>query len=263
MTMRYVTAPDSETAPVPEQSLAVGRLDRLEATRKAIVQLILERGIRSGEAMPPEHELMRLHDVGRNTLREAIKSLQAIGVLEIRHGSGTYVRGTTFEPLVDGLVLQAKLSLQHDAKDAAELVEVREALEVGLIPRVMSLISPDDLERLDAIVYAMMSDQGEDIEALDRSFHATLYKPLANRALSELLQVFWTVNLQVAVSLEPDPASAIETALDHKAILDGIRNGDESVAVEAMHCHFDGIRHLLDQMAPAVDQVDQVVGSAK
>ena len=249
MSTRNTTPPDADTSPAPQRSLAVGRLDRLEATRKAIVQLILERGIRSGQAMPPEHELMRVHDVGRNTLREAIKSLQAIGVLEIRHGSGTYVRGTTFEPLVDGLVLQAKLSLQHDAREAAELVEVREALEVGLIPRVMSLIGPDDLERLDAIVDDMMSNTGSDIKELDRNFHSTLYMPLSNSALSELLQVFWTVNLHVVASLDPYPTSATETALDHKAILDGIRNSDESAAVDAMHCHFDGIRHLLDQMA--------------
>ena len=97
------------------------------------MELILERGAGSRGPLPTEHELSAVLGVGRNTLRESLKVLQALGVIEIRHGFGMFVAPSNFDALADGLTFRGRLSLRHHGQEALQLVEVRQALESGLI----------------------------------------------------------------------------------------------------------------------------------
>ena len=98
---------------------------RLRALQADIMNLILERGLEAGDPLPTENELSAVLGVGRNTLRESLKVLQALGVIEIRHGFGMFVAPNNFDALADGLTFRGRLSLRHQGQDALQLVDVR------------------------------------------------------------------------------------------------------------------------------------------
>ena len=106
---------------------------RLRALQSDIMELILERELEAGDPLPTENELSVALGVGRNTLRESLKVLQALGVIEIRHGFGMFVAPSNFDALADGLTFRGRLSLRHQGLEALQLVDVRQALESGLI----------------------------------------------------------------------------------------------------------------------------------
>lgn len=138
--------------------------------------------------------------------------------------------------MVGLLSFRARLSIQSDRRDAAELVQVREALEVELLPSAIAQMRPDDLQRLDRVVSAMeqRASDGQHFSDLDMEFHAALFAPVGHRLLSELLRSFWVVYQSIAASVDDNAVNPVETAAAHRAIYDHIARGDDSSAVAAM-----------------------------
>lgn len=129
--------------------------NRMRALQTDIMNLILERRLSPGDPMPTEAELSEELGIGRNTLREALKVLQALGVVEIRHGFGMFVAPSNFDALADGLTFRGRLSLQGTGHEAMELVDIRQALETGLIGAAMAEMTSADHADLDELVTGM------------------------------------------------------------------------------------------------------------
>jgi len=221
-----------------------------DSVQNAIVDLIFSRGLKPGDLLPNERELVEVLAVGRNSVREAIKSLQALGVITIKHGSGTYVSAGNLDPLVALLSFLAKISLHTDGRAASELVQVREALEVELIPRAVAQARPDDLVRLENLVREMEAgaQRGEPFTEIDMAFHAALYAPLGNSLLSELLRSFWLAYSSIAQAVGDREVDLTRTAADHRHIYELVAKGDGIGAAGAIRSHFDGIRARMQQL---------------
>jgi len=215
-----------------------------DTVQDAIIELILSRQLKPGDLLPNERELVEELAVGRNSVREAIKSLQALGIVTIRHGSGTYVASGSLDPLVGLLSFLSRISLFTDGRDANELVQVREAIEVELIPGAVAKTRPDDLARLRECVEEMEARArvGQPFTDLDMTFHAALYAPLGNRLLSELLRSFWLAYSSIADAVSDRDIDLVRTAADHRRIYDLVAKSDGAGAAEAIREHFDGIR---------------------
>jgi DNA-binding FadR family transcriptional regulator len=229
------------------------RLDahaRLRALTGDITDLILERGLLPGDAMPTEQELIAELGVGRNTLREALKVLQAQGVVEIRHGFGMFVAAENLVALADSLTFRGQMSLRHKGHEANELVDVRQALEAGLVGSAIIAMTDDQLEKLEDVVRAMesLAAAGEVFIEQDKDFHRLLFEPLNNQLLSNLLGVFWEVYRSIHRGIGtqvPTNATLIETAQSHRELLEAVRNEDQTLASDLLGRHFDGIRDRL------------------
>lgn len=214
------------------------------SVQDAIIELIFVRNLKPGDLLPNEKELVEELSVGRNSVREAIKSLQALGIVTIRHGSGTFVGPGSLDPFVGLLSFLARISLQTDGRGARELVQVREALEVELIPRAVEFARPDDLARLHRLVQEMeaAAKRGESFTELDMTFHAELYAPLGNQLLSELLRSFWLAYSSIADAVGDKDLDLLRTAADHRRIYELVAKGDGPGAADAIRRHFEGIR---------------------
>lgn len=219
--------------------------------QEAIKRLILERGLKPGDPLPPEAELMRDLGVSRTALREAIKALQAVGIVNVRHGFGTFVGDVSLTGFAQGLVFRSRLTLDDGLEDLRELIEVREALETGLMPRVVAAATPQNVADLDRVVSAMEehAKRGETAENEDRRFHELLYDPLGkNRLLIQLIGAFWNAFNEVGPLLGGEidlPA----TASEHRRIVSAIAASDAHAAVSAMTDHFQGIRSRVETAA--------------
>lgn len=223
---------------------------RLRALQADIMELILERGLESGDPLPTESELVTALGVGRNTLRESLKVLQALGVVEIRHGFGMFVAPSNFEALTDGLTFRGRLSLRHQGKEALQLVDVRQALESGLIGDAMDVMTAEHLDIIDATVKKMeaAAERGEGFTEIDEEFHRQLFEPLSNELLSNLMSVFWKVYRKIHAELGGDPVDLKETAAIHRDIFAAVQAGDKALASERLKRHFDGIRRELGKL---------------
>lgn len=223
---------------------------RLRALQADIMELILERELEAGDPLPTENELSAVLGVGRNTLRESLKVLQALGVIEIRHGFGMFVAPNNFDALADGLTFRGRLSLRHHGQEALQLVEVRQALESGLIAGAMDLITVEHLAAVEESVLRMEALAGsrENFVEAAAEFHRSLFEPLNNELLVSLLGVFWQVYRRLHVELgAAEGVDLLAEAAVHRGIYEAVSTGDKVLAAQRLHSHFDGIRRRISQ----------------
>lgn len=222
---------------------------RMEALQEEIIELILERGLEPGDPLPTEHELCAELGVGRNTVREALKVLQAVGIVEVRHGYGMFVAQNSLDALARGLAFRSRLSLRHSGHEALELVDVRQALEAGLIAAAVDAMTEEHLAAVRETVERMekLAEAGESIADEDQLFHRQLFEPLENGLLSNLMGVFWQVYAQLHEHVAASGVAMVETARQHRDIFDAVAAGDRDRAAQLIESHFDGIRELIRQ----------------
>jgi DNA-binding FadR family transcriptional regulator len=235
---------DSSAVTTSARSRRTGARANQRALQEAITRLIVERGLEPGAPLPTELELMEELDVSRHPLREAMKALEALGIVDIRHGYGTYVGSTALSGLEAGLTFRGALSVQGDYTDIRNLLELREVLEAGLVGRVLAAVGDIDLDALEAAVVEMERAAAEKRYAPDQdwAFHETLYRPLGNALVLDLLQVFWRVFHTLDAQLPRAGDTPAVTAGWHRRILEALRAGEEDAMRAAVVEHFQGIR---------------------
>ena len=179
---------------------------------------------RPGDPLPSEAELATLLDVGKTSVREALRRLEAHGVVEVRRGKGLFVGTFSFGPLIE----QLPYGLQADSVPLLQLLQARRALEEGLISEVAKVITDDELQLLDELVDQMRAsaDHGRVPADVDQAFHQALFAPLGNPFVLQLIDVFWTIFRKAADHVVLDLRRP--TAEDHAAIVDALRSGDRA-----------------------------------
>ncbi|MGW0536635.1 FadR/GntR family transcriptional regulator [Streptomyces sp. NPDC003032] len=217
--------------------------------QERIKKLIIDSRLPSGASLPTEPELMERLGVSRNSVREALKALQAMGIVEIRHGFGTYVGPMSVAPMIEGLAFRTVAGHYRGEDSLLQLLELREAVETGLIARLAGRVPETDLAELDALVDRMdaeaASAEGAVRAETDRAFHAALYRGLGNSLLGEVLEAFWDAFHKVRTDLVDVPQDPRITCRQHREILAAVRSGDALRAERAIREHFGNIRTRL------------------
>jgi DNA-binding FadR family transcriptional regulator len=240
---RKMTSPSDSPPALP--SLRTEAIFR--AAQERIKEYILQNNLGPGDPLPAEFVLARGLGISRNSLREAMKALETVGVIETRHGLGTFVGAASFAPLIAGVAFNLRQGLARDTRTFGELLDLREILEAELVRRVAGRHAPADLVRLEDAVRRMEEDAARDefnLEA-DRDFHDALYAPLGNHLMTLLLLTFWDVQHAVEAGLPPGEYLPSTNARWHRDILDAVRAGDADAAVAAMREQFTGVRSRL------------------
>lgn len=213
---------------------ALKRMPLLYQIQDEVKSYIIRNGLKPGDALPSEGDLARQLNIGRNSVREAVKSLEVLGILEARPGSGLFVRTFTFDGIIDNL----PYGLLFDVKSVTDIVEVRAHLEYGMVDRVMQEVTAEQLDVLRTILERMRStaEAGQYAADDDRAFHAALYRNLDNPVLLKVLDIFWLVVLRAReLSQVLDPADPLETVRSHERIYEALA----SRSIEQMRTAFD------------------------
>jgi DNA-binding FadR family transcriptional regulator len=219
----------------------LARPQRSEEITKRIIDLIIEHALPPGAPMPTELSLM--HDIGvsRNSIREAIKALQALGIVEIRHGYGTFVGSAGSEALQTWLLFRTRTRGATDAGRLRDLLEMREMIETELTRRVARNHRGELIDELQDCV-ARMARKGPDSAAADREFHDLICAETGFELARELTGLFWDVYRTAERELGGPASSPASTAKRHQVIVDALVSGDADAAAEAVHRHFDEVR---------------------
>lgn len=228
---------------------------RQRRVMEEIKNFILERRLVAGSLMPTESELMEQLGVSRNALREAIKALQALGFVEVRHGTGTYVGAVQTRVMQDGLAFRLQQSMRGSMREVRGLLQVREALEVGLASEVVRHYIACGTEDLRAIVDQMRAKAvaGEYFPDEDLAFHEALYRPLDNELVMDLLWVFWTTFHEIDPRLPGPHYTPVDACSWHEGLLEALEHADVDLYRSRMRGHFDGVRIRLSKAEPQRD----------
>lgn len=207
-----------------------------------IKQFIESKGLKPGDGLPPEGVLAEDLGISRPSLREAVKSLESLGILESRHGEGIYVKAFSFDSIIENL----PYSMVADDAQVTNLLYVRTYLELGAIPSVVKNIQPDNIEKLRSLAEAMLSKAlaHQTFFDEDRAFHAEMYRCMDNTFLLSLIDLFWRIfnNLiHHSGGLVVDPGELETTARDHMAIVEMLEKKDKAGLIWAHSKHFESI----------------------
>lgn len=209
-----------------------------------IKAMIVSGELGPGEKLPPEKELSERLGLSRNSLREAVKSLEMIRVLDVRRGDGTYV--TSLEP---NLLLEAMSFVidLHQDSSVIEIFEVRRVIEPHAAGIAATRISDQQLAVLeDSLAAVDESTSVEDLVVHDLEFHRLISEAAGNAYLSSLLDGMSSSTIRARIWRGITQAhSTASTLSEHEAILEALRNHDPELARAALTVHIGGIEAWL------------------
>lgn len=198
-----------------------------------------------GERLPPERELARLFSVSRPTIREAITTIEVMGLVEVRQGSGVYVRSTG----------KSDDRLPENVPGPFEILEARKTLEPELAAFAANRIDDEQLEELRQMLHRFGNPElgPDETEQIDREFHYLIARATRNSALAGLVKWLWDVRAQSEVNVrfyqrarETGVRPAVE---DHRAITAALMARNENAARKAMREHLERAIADLSEMS--------------
>lgn len=214
-------------------------------TQESIKDYIVQNQLMPGTPLPPEGALAQQLGVSRNSVREAVKSLETVGVIVTRRGTGLFVGDFTFDVILDNL----PYGLQNDMKELTDLLEVRRVLELGMAERAVDLVDDEQLDRLRRILERMREKalSGKAFPAEDRAFHCELYARVGNRVLTKLIDVFWLTHHKTAASTDIEDPNPVSTYEWHEAIYEALAARNSADLKTRIDRHYDGIYQRLER----------------
>ncbi|MGA2236875.1 MAG: FadR/GntR family transcriptional regulator [Terriglobales bacterium] len=198
--------------------------------------------LKPGDLLPPERELVRMLGVSRGSVRDAIRSLELMGLLEPRHGIGTVVRSpgaTPANPLATALLEKRKM--------VAELLDVRQMLEPPLAGRAAVHASRDEIAEMEEILARQEANvrRGELGIEEDSEFHYSIALASDNSAILKVVDVLMDLlrgtrerSLQVEGRQQKSLAG-------HRRILAALKRGDAAAAEAAMRRHLQEMEDIV------------------
>lgn len=202
---------------------------RRATTADEIKKLILTRDLKPGDPLPTEAELCETLNVSRSSVREAIRTLSTLDIVDVRHGHGTYVGAMSLDPMVQALVFRGVLSPDGTLNALREVVEVRLALDLALAETIVGGAVGEDAAELSLLVDEMVdkASRGESFLEADRAFHTKLFAVTGNRLAVQLVGAFWDVHTAVIPQLGiAMPEDIQHTAEAHGDMLASALRGD-------------------------------------
>lgn len=242
--------PDTESTPARVSFTAIAVTRSWEQIVRQIEAAIHAGEFARGQKLPTERELAATFDVSRSVVREAIKVLSAMGLVEARQGSGLYVRNDPVRSVTRAFVL----SVSPDAESVEKLFEFRIGLERDAARFAAQRRTDADIEAL-AAASAETASARDPIDwtrfgVADNRFHEAIARAAGNPYLGVAITTARQMQRDVVNLFSQHPGS-IDTAIrHHHAIYTAIRDCDPDLAADLMAEHIEYTRHAVQTKLP-------------
>jgi GntR family transcriptional repressor for pyruvate dehydrogenase complex len=210
---------------------------------RQVKSMIAEGRLKSGDQLPPERDLAEKFVVSRTSVREALRALESLGLVEIRPGEGTFVREVSVESLIEPLAL-VMLS-QREA--IGELFEARRLIEPALAALAARRATPEDVHEMERILEAQAKEVAAGRTGLeqDAEFHSAIGAAAHNRAITRIAHAVMDLLRQSREESLNTPGRPDRSHNDHRRLLAAIRSRDEAAARQAMIEHLEAVEALV------------------
>lgn len=216
-----------------------------EAVIAEIRDAITRGDLSPGDQLPPERELAERLGVSRLTMREGLKVLAAIGLVEARQGEGTFVCRPKAESMLDPL-----LATMLETEQLLELIEARTVLEVALVGLAARRASAAHLDRLAASLerFAGHLEAREDYLQADLDFHATIAEAADNPVLSRFYANINDLISHLRQKTYTVEGSGERALISHQEIFEAVCARKEAASQNAMREHMKNVQFDLEQI---------------
>ena len=229
----------------------IARMGVAQILIERILGLVAARQLRPGDRLPSERELAARFSVSRPTVREVVRALSVLGVVETRHGGGAFITSLDASALLGPLTFFLSLSDVNVEK----LYEARRVIEGEICALAAGRIAPEDLEELGRLI-ELQDDERRDAgkyREIDSLFHRRLAEIADNPFYSRASQSLNILGLEFRKAASETEAVLSASIEDHRAILRALSEHDAEAARRAMAAHMD---HVLTTTRAAMEAAD-------
>jgi GntR family transcriptional repressor for pyruvate dehydrogenase complex len=205
-----------------------------------IVELIRTGNLRPGDRLPPERELVEIFAISRPSLREAMRALSTLGIVESRHGGGTFVTALDARTLLAPLDIFLQLS-QVNIEDT---FESRRIIEIEIVRKAATNAKRADIADLKEMIAAHQKIQKDPVgfRILDSRFHEKLSSMAGNAVLQRVAYGLYNMDLHIRRRATAEPGLISQSTEDHAGIAAAIVAHDPERAAAAMARHLTHIQ---------------------
>jgi GntR family transcriptional repressor for pyruvate dehydrogenase complex len=205
--------------------------------------MIAEGRLKSGDQLPPERELAEKFLVSRTSVREALRALESLGLVQIRPGEGTFVR----EISVDALVEPLALVMLSQREALGELFEARRLIEPAIAELAATRATPEEIQEMERILEEQAKEVGRGRTGLaqDAQFHAAIGTAAHNRAITRIAHAIMDLLTQSREESLNTPGRPERSHQSHREILKAITERNAPAARQAMVEHLDTVEKLV------------------
>lgn len=221
-----------------------------EEVAETIYEMIRNGQLKPGQKLDSVQQLSDNFQVGRSAIREALTSLRAMGLVELRQGEGTYVR--EFE--TDQITFPLSTAILMNKNDIVNLLEVRKIIEIGAVAAAAKKRTDQQLEILEAALEEMQNSKGNEElgEEADLKFHLTLAEAAQNPLLCSLLNhvsglMVETMKETRRVWIYSKQTTMEQLYQEHLDIFQAVKEKDENKAREFMKNHLQNVESILQK----------------
>ena len=230
------------SAPVRSDFEAIRRSKVYEEVAKQIERLILTK-LQPGDKLPSERELAEMLAVSRSSIRDAIRSLELLGMVEPRQGAGTVVREISADSVVNPLATL----LTRQRQSVTELLDFRKMLEPPLAARAATHASAEEVAEMEEILRRQEEKLrgGEVPVEEDTEFHYSIAMAAENSVVLKVLDVLMDLLRETrerSLQVEGRPQKSLA---GHRRILSAIKRRDASAAEAAMRRHIEDVEEIV------------------
>ena len=239
---------DSTFSPLQKQQTVA------EAISAEILSLLRQKELRAGDKLPPERELAEMLGVSRPSLREALRALSIMKVVEVRQGDGTYVSALKPEELVEHLEFVFML----DDSTVLQLFEARKIVETGNVSLAAERITEEELAALhDCLEESERSvDDPEAFLTADLTLHEIITRAARNPLLERFMASIGTLGRASRQKTVRVPSVTEETVEHHRRIVAALEARDPQAAGAAMLRHLEHVEQMYWQVTAAEKNIN-------
>ena len=219
-----------------------------DALVQDIRAMIRDEKLGVGDRLPTERELGERFSSSRNTVREAMRTLKAYGLIDVRPKIGAVIIDRSVEAAFDLFAFNMEVSRET----FTDVQGFRRLVEVGIGEQVIMDATPADLLPIDAANAAMRDAQNAaDAAEMDYQFHAGLIALARNRTLSDIYRLLKPVILRLMLLGKTRRPTLSDTFADHAGIMDALRRRDRVAYAYRMSRHLEfGARFIAEDQEP-------------
>jgi GntR family transcriptional repressor for pyruvate dehydrogenase complex len=217
-------------------------MEGLDQTAK-LLQLIRERGFKPGDKLPSERDLAAEFGMSRGAVREALIRLDTLRIIESRPKSGIYLQPYGAERSIEAMVLFAETNTPLSAAEVAQSVELRSVLESEALRLACLRRTPEDLQRLQAILdrsEAALASGGT-LADLDADFHKAIVAATHNDVLLRFINVFYLMSRKRRETYFQARGQSQRSHGHHRQLYRAIEAGDAEAGGRILRQHLKGV----------------------
>lgn len=225
------------------QFQAVRKTRRYQQVAEQIHQLVVQGVLKPGDRLPPERELAEKFGVSRSSIRDALRTLEMMGVAESHHGTGTVVGDFS----VDSVAVPLSRLLVRKRHLVAELLDVRSIIEPALASRAAIHASEEQIAHLEDVLRRQRDRirRGEDAIEEDSEFHYGIALAAGNSVALKIVDLLMDLLSESRTQWLQAPGRREKSYAGHLRIFKAIKCRDEAAAREAARKHLSEIERIL------------------